>query len=119
MRIIRLVGEAAADAQETDAVARLEKVSFFGESGGQGQRYGANVAEILEGGEILLGRDTEGFQNRVPVAGAYLVADDLVDLVSDPPDPAKERRPGAQSQGDAVFHDGDGVGRHELRDLAD
>ena len=47
------------------------------------------------------------------------MTDDLVDLVSYPADPAKKSGPGSQSQGDAVFHDSDGVGRHELRDLAD
>src|SRR5689334_12834958 len=70
--------EAAADAEEADAVAGAEELALLGEGGGQGQRDSAHIAEERVGGVFLLGRDAQGAEDGIAVAGADLVADDLV-----------------------------------------
>src|SRR5438309_1281606 len=47
----------ATDAEETDTVAGLEELAFLRDGRGDRQRYGADVAEVLEGAEVLLRRN--------------------------------------------------------------
>src|SRR3954471_15967490 len=76
--------ESAADAEEGDAVAGPEEVAVLGQGGGDGERDGADVAEVGIGAELLLLGDPERLEDRLAMSRADLVADDLVDPVAGP-----------------------------------
>src|SRR5438552_8847664 len=67
----------AADAQPTDAVARLQELALLRQRRRQRQRHRADVAQVLVGRELLLRRDAQRLQNRLAVPGPDLVADHL------------------------------------------
>src|SRR5205823_5436049 len=97
--------EAAADAEEADAVAGQQEAALLGEGGRQRQRHGTDVAQVRERRVILVARDAEGFEDGVAMAAADLVADDLVHGVGGPAEPGEERLPGAQAEFDAKAED--------------
>src|SRR4051794_27587301 len=90
--------QAAADAEEADAVARLQELALLGDRRGDRQRHRADVAEVFERTEVFFRRNADRAEHRLAVAGAHLVADHLVEVLAVPAELRQEALPRPQAE---------------------